>query len=504
MKHWMKTSFLSAALLALGACSIVNSTDDLRDGRSPVDGSVDVQADVVADADLDVADADVHTDVPDAGLDECQRAIAEATFEVSNPVNPPEFSLIVRGDAVPPCGNLAVHVIEEEWRGDLTASFELEMDDEGDAVQRMSFIYDGPRVPIFDDAGRQRTFVINGVEKTITMPVERFQLYAQVPGGDDVQVDGGHILTLTGLPRIDVSNAGRVVFASDDERIGSVHGRDDICLWTHGEGSNNLDVPVRTNTLLGAPSIADDESAIGWITDSSANYLDLRDDDNTPEIFVNSAASHTDVRRLLPGDAPFMLAYVDERNYLGPLGFAALGPRDFVGPGLLTLYAGELGYATAGATAAHVDYGDGETRRVEDCVPTDGTLVHAASDRVAYACEEGFFVEGTPAPYDLMMVGSEGYLIGASDDHEMFLLQNERGMNVATAFVLAMINDGRELVEANLTLDGQGNTTTNNLGSLGGAAISPDGVWVTWTIVQENDTMQLFRAWTGHGTNPGR
>ena len=55
-----------------------------------------------------------------------------------------------------------------------------------------------------------------------------------------------------------------------------------------------------------------------------------------------------------------------------------------------------------------------------------------------------------------------------------------------------------------LTLDGQGKMTTTNLGSLGGAAVSPDGVWVTWTIVQENDTMQLFRAWTGHGTNPGR
>lgn len=505
---------IGTLVLLCSACSLLNSTDDLRNmdaGMRPDIRDLDVPAnpdstpgDVGADVLLvdagpdpdggpaDSGPADAGPEV-DAGPPDCVYSmdIAQRHF-------PPVFHIAADGDDCPETAT-----VQEPVSGFGTP--------EDDVDRIVTFDVDGAffpfphRVPIMDnDRDRHRTFMINGVAvEDVRMPVERMEVR---PGG----VFSAAEVQISGEPSVDIDNNGNVVFASsDDEELGAIGSN--IFYWhiaavdidrpgRPSEGGDGFPVgPVDFRS----PKLSDDGAMMAYIdTQDGINRVYYSRVGGEPTALTGVATSaelHLDLRSNESGEYQ-LLVHTDGGNDVfewseddtpAEVGSGAVAG----GPGLLD---GLHGYS-AQNTENQVFFLRGNVVITPGgmCTESDeGSLARTNDTETAFASDCGAGGRnlhiGESLPLTPTLPTGEWGLAGATDGLDLFLLRSGEG-ELSGGYALS----DKDSNEAPLILNGLGVATNIVPRGFAGAAISPNGEWAVYATPMGSGTqMQVFRART--------
>lgn len=467
-------------LVLLGACSLVNSTSDLRelDSGAADGGTLDAGPPMDVSADGNV--------VPDAGP-VCPPPIAR--FEVDDP-SIPRLAIDFEYPAAMDC---SATVNLEEGGNDYVLTVEP-------GSTRLLFDYLGPWVSLTDDAGRMRDFEQeDGSTLSLQMPVER----ATTRG------DGGvYDFEIGGSPTVDVSNGGAVVFSA--RALLPATSPERVYIWSP-DGAIAPVHPVGMAGDFSNPKISDDGRLVAYVQTNTTGAGDanvvIRDFNSAPSapVFLpgarTSELNHLDVRDD-PDNAGmyFVLAHTEGGNRVGHFNegestSVELGAYDG-GPGLLSVSDGFVRYAAMGDSGAFVvsqtTEGMAEMFELGCRLPSGPTMVSAyrteGSMGFAFAtnCDgtRALNVNGTTRRVDELQA-----MWGLADARPgMQLLRNDPERARQNGYRLEFGG-----MSYNVTLDGQGDDSVSNVAQhFAGAAISPNGEWVAYLLVSD-DTMQVLR-----------
>lgn len=502
---------LACVLLLCVGCSLVNSTTDLRnadadtrDGGAADAGPGDVP---VADARPDSgppSDAEPGEDAGpppgDTGPAPCLRDDTMFRLEVVEPTHPPQLRVIAT--PAPTCpAVLSVALSGSEFTATVNIS----------GARSEPFVYPGERTPLVDEFERMRRFVINERVVPFLMPVERMQVGSQDMGGAVVFQRN---ITMRGQAHLDIANNGDVVFDSGDPALGSASDAN-IFKWLRmpdilneipiGGFERYPGIPFDTN-VHGSPVISDNGASIAYV-DTTTGQIRLEHPGESwgaGSIGGGGATNYSGLDMRTFGTTTYLLFGVPsgsvfehsiyevaETPVITGAPIAVTGRARLFGDG------GEYGYAAwAEMTGTFVPtrYGTLDTATAE--VPSSCTiasidvdsLVHVSADgKFAYRCDLGFVVDG-------MIHSSSGWrLIDASDDHTRLLLASNEDTD--RPYVLLQYDaDMMRFVEIDVNLDGRGMPTTMEVErpSVRGAALSPDGTWLTYSFVRDEE-VEIYR-----------
>lgn len=510
---------LTLVSLLCAGCSLVNSTDDLRNmdaGVSVDTGNVDG-----APADGRVPDVfDSGPDVFDSGppvfTSECFPEGTVPRLEVREATHPPQLAIVFPTRST--CAMLTSITVTEP--GGETEYF---VGVDNDELESEPFYYSGPRIPLIDEDLRVRTFLVNGFPVDLVMPVESLQVGQLVPGSD-FEVVFTTSISMSGPPHLDIANDGRVIFDSNNgPNLGS---------WTEGPMGGNIFVWRTESDELGEDNVtianlerypADMMPAMAWfgfpvISDNGESFAFL---DRTPGarrlMYRNGAgqpvelslglppADHMDIREFSEGAVLLVSSQVAStlQHEIFPL--ATPGePLDVMGTstGFGLLFDG--GYsaslpdaATSSRPTAITTDGDAVTG-TDECESMG--LVHYApgSSSFTYRCGNMLHVgDNSFDPMTGTEVDAGWRILGVDNDQERVLLRNEAGGS-GEPYFLVEVEEGAgsfNVVPVNLNWEGEVVDDSEYIVSptLHGAALSPEGDWITYSLVTTEGEAEIYR-----------
>lgn len=490
----------------------MNSTDEFRVDGSVADSRVgsDVQ-DAGVEQDTGPGDAnsgeDAGPDVEDAG----PRCLP-TELEVVEPTHPP--LLRVHFEDPSPCGaTLQVRV------GSHTQNINV-----GAEPGWVEFEYTGPRVPLVDGArNRVRNFIIGDARLPLLMPVERLQ---------PVDEESGSIarsIRVAGDPHLDISNDAVVVFDSNDVNLGA-ESDGNIFIWQpYGRRpQNNPELPVIANIERlvenatqeqRSPVISDDSLWVAYVDVTTDEVMLQRTGDDPlaraealvidPEdSFGGGPTLHLDLRerndtylllvRVRQMLTDFNLLY--ERGSSQPaFTYAELG--EFGGPGLVAIGENVTGYASRsddGLAQLYQANAD-PTPSPNTCMLAEDSLVHASSTGLfAHRCQNELFID--TESFMPAGLGPDAWrLISASGDHAHVLIRSEPSVTTTPYVLVSRTEDFEPSVEstpvglgAGSQLDARPNLESFVANTTSGAALSPNGTWLTYSLVVDG-AVEIYR-----------
>lgn len=506
------------SLLCAG-CSLVNSTDDLRN----LDASVpDASADGVL---VDIFDSGPMTDVPsdvllsdappsDGGevepLDAEPSCVGDMSISVLRPSHPPVLTLafssaacavtlVISGPGVNETRNVAI------------------------GQESLNFVYGGPRIPLIDGTNRERIFTVNGTEVPVQMPIE--QLQAEDMGGNFHED-----ITYPFNPSLDIANNGTVVFDSNDVMLGAEGDmpalRGNIYAWpTNGTAAipAMVERPGQGAQQLAAASISDDGQIIAWANRATGTVhlhmrglnrtimvplgsreltdnlnLDIRHDTGT------SYALLARVRLESGGTQHYALVSFDSADESFSVSNQAPGSRGL----LFRDVSSGFGYAAMDSGEAFGHQADGTRITPATCPSVDfnQTRIHVRSAGAGARFARMGTCSGATNQFivglDSFAVDTATTFLGAADDQSMLLLRSDQSSGTENAYFVAESLEGR-LELHGLNRNGAGDVSATRVEfHLSGAAISPNGEWAAYALVPTVGSIKRMRIYRIPTRNP--
>lgn len=447
-------------------------------------------------------------DVPsDSGPDAGPRCIWPQVMNlvVDRPSYPP--ILRINFADTPECtGPLRIRVPESD---DYEASVDLVV--VADSDRERTFEYLGPRVPLFDDFARRRSFVFDEDEDenrfSLRMPVERL-----LSMNEDGEIQpGGMLFSYVDGVHLDVANTGAVVFDSNDDEALGAGTEGDVFMWTAEPRISGRDAVVSNIERFegdSLPVISDDGDAIAFFEGSELYFRELNG--SRQKVAVSgSPAGHLDLRNLVDG-GHMLLSHHTRASTTGNVLLFRSETSSFVepmdatfgrsGPGTLTIGSDYLGYAaiqgsellefsttapflvtrTIGCASleglAFVYRGEGEQAEAYQCIDGAGARLAANGESV-----------------EVESVQDSWRLISASTNLEQLLVRDELGDTTAPYVVVDFrVGEARQRIVA---LDGSGDTRESVLvqNTTTCAALSPDGEWLVYSFASDASETEIYR-----------